>query len=85
MAHPELIPKGPADIKIAISGLEMHSGSDVPQDSVKERDREMRSSDDSSVQSELSQGLLQGNLYLSKMNTHKPFVLVHLTLNWNIS
>ncbi len=63
----------------------MQSGSDIRQDSVKEQDRDLRISDDSSVLSELSQGLLQGNLYLSKMNTHKPFVLVDLTLNWNIS
>ncbi len=65
MAHPELIPKGPADIKIAISGLEMHSGSDIPQDSVEERNEEFATSDDSIVQ---SSDPLQGKLYISNIN-----------------
>jgi hypothetical protein len=64
-----------AVIKTAISGHEMQSGPDIHQDSVKECDEDFRISDDSSVLSELSQGLLQGKLYLSKMNTHKQFVL----------
>jgi hypothetical protein len=65
VAHPELIPKGPADIKIAISGLEMHSGSDIPQDSVEERNEEFATSDDSIVQ---SSDPLQGKLYISNIN-----------------
>ncbi len=73
-------PKGPADIKIAISDHEMQSKLTVHH-SVKERDGELGSFDDSSVHSEFSQGLLQGKLYSSYIITHKPFV----TLNWNIS
>jgi hypothetical protein len=46
----------------------MQSDSYPLQDSVKEQDGELGSSDDSSVHSELSQSLLQGKLYLSNIN-----------------
>ncbi len=68
MAHPELIPKGPADIKITISGLEMQSNSGIPQDSVEERNGEFATSDDSIVQ---SSDPLQGKLYISNMNSQQ--------------
>jgi hypothetical protein len=68
VAHPELIPKGPADIKIAISGLEMHFGSDIPQDSVEEQNGEFATSDDSIVQ---SSDPLQGKLYISNINSQQ--------------
>ncbi len=66
--HLEDTTKGPRDIKIPISGHKMQSDSDVPQDSVKERDRELRSSDYSLVQSELSQDSIQGKCYISNIN-----------------
>jgi hypothetical protein len=73
-AHLEVSPKGPADIKIAESGHEIQSDAYTLQDSVEEQDGELGSSDDSSVHSDLSQGLLQGKLYLSIINISNPFL-----------